>query len=205
MRFFALLIITSAAFAQTPATDAKAYVKYDQPVIVLNHVRVIDGTGAPAKEDQTLVISEGKIQSIAAAGGQTLQGAQVLDLTGDTVIPGLVGMHDHLYYPAPGWNIAMYPEHAWSFPRLYLAAGVTTIRTTGSVEPYTDLQLKKDIDAGQDARPKDARHRSVSRRSGRVHATDARVKGCGGFAANGELLDRGRCDEFQSLYEHHTR
>jgi len=63
-------------------------------------------------------------------------------------------MHDHLYYPAPGRNVAMYPEHAWSFPRLYLAAGVTTIRTTGSVEPYTDLELKKDTDEGKMPGPK---------------------------------------------------
>lgn len=154
MRRIAILLLASTAFAQAPVSDAKAYVKYDQPTIVLNHVRVIDGIGAPAKEDQTLVISGGKIQSIAAAGGQIPQGAQVLDLTGDSVMPGLVGMHDHLYYPAPARNLALYPEHAWSFPRLYLAAGVTTIRTTGSIEPYTDLQLKKDIDSGKMPGPK---------------------------------------------------
>ena len=154
MKIIAILLVASAAFAQAPATDAKAYVKYDQPVIVLNHVRVIDGTGAPAKDDQRVTIAGAKIQSIAAAGGETPQGAQVLDLTGDTVIPGLVGMHDHLYYPAPARNLAMYPEHAWSFPRLYLAGGVTTIRTTGSVEPYTDLELKKLIDSGKAPGPK---------------------------------------------------
>jgi len=154
MRPIALLLLTSAAFAQAPVSDAKAYVKYDQPTIVLNHVRVIDGTGAPAKDDQTVVISGGKIQSITAAGNQTPQGAQALDLTGDSVLPGLVGMHDHLYYPAPARNLALYPEHAWSFPRLYLAAGVTTIRTTGSVEPYTDLELKKQIDSGKMPGPK---------------------------------------------------
>lgn len=154
MRKIALLLIASAASAQTPATDAKAYVKFDQPTIVLNHVRVIDGTGAPAKADQMIVIANGKIQSIEAAGAQPPTGAQILDLSGDTVMPGIVGMHDHLYYPAPGRNIAMYPEHAWSFPRLYLAAGVTTIRTTGSVEPYTDLELKKDIDRGKMPGPK---------------------------------------------------
>ena len=145
MRFITSLLLASAAFAQTPATDAKAYVKYDQPVIVLNHVRVIDGTGAPGRDDQRVVIADGKIQSISTAGGQVTSGAQVLDLTGHSAMPGIVGMHDHIYYPAPGRNVAMYPEHAWSFPRLYLAGGVTSIRTTGSVEPYTDLQLKKDL------------------------------------------------------------
>ena len=155
MRLTLLMLLVSTALAQTPpATDAKAYVKYDQPTIVLNHVRVIDGTGAAAKEDQMVVLSGGKIQSIAAAGSRTPQGAQVLDLSGDSVMPGLVGMHDHMYYPAPGRNLPMYPEHAWSFPRLYLAAGVTTIRTTGSVEPYTDLELKKDIDSGKMPGPK---------------------------------------------------
>jgi imidazolonepropionase-like amidohydrolase len=41
-----------------------------------------------------------------------------------------------------------------SFPRLYLAAGVTTIRTTGSLEPYFDLELKKGIDQGKLVGPK---------------------------------------------------
>ena len=155
MRYPVVLIFSSiAVFAQAPATDAKAYVKYDQPTIVLNHVRVIDGTGAAAKENQTIVIANGKIQSISAVGGVTPPSAQVIDLQGESVIPGLVGMHDHMYYPAPGRNMALYPEHAWSFPRLYLAAGVTTVRTTGSVEPYTDLQIKKDIDVGKMPGPK---------------------------------------------------
>ena len=82
------------------------------------------------------------------------EGALTLDLTGHSVIPGLVGMHDHMYYPSPQGSLAMYPEHATSFPRLYLAGGVTTIRTTGSVEPYTDLELKHLIDAGQIVGPK---------------------------------------------------
>src|SRR5437868_2199239 len=61
-------------------------------------------------------------------------------------MPGLVGMHEHLFYPiAP----ASFAEMAYSFPRLYLAAGVTTIRTAGSIEPYTDLEIKRAIDAGK--------------------------------------------------------
>src|SRR5205807_6940045 len=112
------------------------------------------GTGAPAKEDQTVVISGGRIQRLGAASAQSEQDAKVLDLAGYSVIPGLVGMHDHMYYPAPARNLPMYPEHAWSFPRLYLAAGVTTIRTTGSIEPYTDLEIKKAIEAGKTPGPK---------------------------------------------------
>lgn len=163
-----MLLLCSAALAQTASTNANGYVKYDQPVIALNHVRVIDGTGSPAKDDQIVIISGGKIQSISKAGGTVPQGVQVLDLIGFSVIPGLVGMHDHIYYPAPGRNLPMYPEHAWSFPRLYLAGGVTTIRTTGSVETYTDLQLKKDIDAGKTPGPK-------------MHVTGPYLEGVGAY------------------------
>src|ERR1700734_1890774 len=162
MRFltlFGLLFIATAAIAQTQkAPDIVEFVSVDAPVVVLNHVRVIDGTGAPAKEDQAVVIANGKIQSIGpAASAQIPQGAQVMDRGGYTVIPGIVGMHDHLYYTdsiavqvaggrigEPGLFIAEIPYTA---PRLYLAAGVTTMRTTGSLEPYTDLKVKSRIDA----------------------------------------------------------
>ena len=55
--------------AQSPqlSNELKAFVKYDQPTIVLTHVRIIDGTGAAAKDDQNLLISNGKIQSITPA------------------------------------------------------------------------------------------------------------------------------------------
>ena len=135
------------------------------PVIVLNHVRVIDGTGAAAKENQSIVISDGKIQAVGSSGSVMIPAnAQQLDRTGYTVIPGLVGMHNHLYYTnsfsvqltkgeieEPGLAIVELP---FSAPRLYLAAGVTTMRTTGSLEPYTDIKVKERIDAGLMPGPK---------------------------------------------------
>ncbi|HWC64881.1 MAG TPA: amidohydrolase family protein, partial [Thermoanaerobaculia bacterium] len=54
----------------------------------------------------------------------------------------------------PAETGGMYQEHASSFPKLYLAGGVTSIRTTGSVEPYTDIELKRAIDAGEAVGPK---------------------------------------------------
>ncbi len=71
-----------------------------------------------------------------------------MDLANHTVIPGLVGMHEHLFYPS-GDGVAIYSEQAFSFPRLYLASGVTTARTGGSMEPVTDLRVKDMIDSGR--------------------------------------------------------
>jgi imidazolonepropionase-like amidohydrolase len=162
MRFlflFGLLFTTSGAVAQTQkAIDVADFVVADEPVIVLNHVRVVDGTGAAASEDQAVVVANGKIQSIGpATAAEIPQGAQLLDRAGYTVIPGIVGMHDHLYYAnsiavqVAGGRIAqpgqLTAEIPFTAPRLYLAAGVTTMRTTGSLEPYTDLKVKSRIDS----------------------------------------------------------
>ncbi len=162
-----LLVATGArAQQQRPAPPRRAlpqlaqeFISVDAPVIVLQHVRVIDGTGAAPMEDQTLVIENGKIRSMGSAADAPA-GAKVIDLTGSTVIPGLVGMHEHMFYPGatgvgriPGAP-EMYPEMAFSFPRLYLGAGVTTIRTAGSMEPYADLEIKNYIDHGVMPGPK---------------------------------------------------
>jgi imidazolonepropionase-like amidohydrolase len=128
------------------------FIRVNAPVVALAHVRVIDGTGDAPKDDETVVISGDKIQSIAASGSASVPaGTQILDLTGYTVIPGLVGMHEHMFYPSG--KVPIYNEMGFSFPRLYLAAGVTTMRTGGSVEPYTDLEIKSQIDSGRSPGP----------------------------------------------------
>jgi imidazolonepropionase-like amidohydrolase len=149
------LLLAGAAFAQGRfAPGVKPFVTVDAPVLALLHVRVIDGTGAEAREDQTIVIDHGKIGAMGPAASTPVPaGAQGLDLNGQTVIPGLVGMHEHLFYPS-GAGIPIYNEQAFSFPRLYLATGVTTARTAGSLEPYTDLNIKRLVDAGRMPGPK---------------------------------------------------
>ncbi|HYW48719.1 MAG TPA: amidohydrolase family protein [Bryobacteraceae bacterium] len=136
------------------APGVKPFLAVDAPVVALEHVRVIDGTGARPREDQTVVIDHGKIRAVGpAASTPAPAGSQALDLTGHTVIPGIVGMHEHMFYPSGG-GIPIYNEQAFSFPRLYLASGVTTARTGGSLEPYTDLSLERMIDAGRMPGPK---------------------------------------------------
>lgn len=153
----------------------KSFVTVDAPLTALVHVRVIDGTGAPAQADQTILIEGGMVREIGAAGSIAIpSNAHVLDLTGRSVIPGLVGMHDHLFYPTASGQApvegapALYGEMGFSFPRLYLAGGVTSIRTTGSLEPYTDLALKKMIDTGKIPGPK-------------IHVTGPYLEGLGSY------------------------
>lgn len=169
----AALIFSPSLPAQNPpklSFTVQRFVSVSAPVVALAHVRVIDGTGAAPLEDQTVIIRNGKIEAMGSAA-KTLppDGAKVLDLAGYTVIPGLVGMHDHLVYPS-GRAGGMYlvNEMAFSAPRLYLAGGVTTIRTTGSMDAYTDLELKKMIDRGEIPGPK-------------MHITGPYLEGVGTF------------------------
>ena len=150
----ALLMLSFTCFGQAPQTDRQQFIRVEAPVIALTNVRVIDGTGTAAREDQTIVIRDGKVNWVGPAADAKVDGdVKIVDLKGYTVLPGLVGMHDHMFFPMGG-SPPMYSNMGTSFPRLYLALGVTTIRTTGSVQPYLDLEIKKLIDGGRMIGPK---------------------------------------------------
>ena len=152
MRIFSLATLLAigsiAVIAQRPQlSDAtRAYVTVDAPTIALTNARVIDGTGAPARERQTILIQDGTIADIGDSGAIAVPaGATSIDLTGKSVMPGMVMLHEHLYYPTgPG----VYGQLGESFSRLYLAGGVTTMRTGGNVNGFMDLNLKRLIDRG---------------------------------------------------------
>jgi imidazolonepropionase-like amidohydrolase len=139
--------------AQRPSLslNVRQYVTVDTAVVVLTHVRVIDGTGAPARENQTLLIRDGNIAELGAAAAVPVPaGALVIDLTGKSVMPGLVMMHEHLYYPTgPG----VYGNLAESFTRLYLAGGVTAMRTGGNMNGFGELAIARAIDRGEKPGP----------------------------------------------------
>lgn len=172
MRIGIAVFLTFATFAnclaQTPQAERQQFIRTEAPLIALAHVRVIDGTGAAPLEDQTIVITDGKIKSISPSAAANIPAnAQTLDLKGYTVLPGLVGMHNHMFFPMGG-SPPMYSNMGSSFPRLYLALGVTTIRTTGSVAPFTDLEIKRLIDSGRMIGPK-------------MHVTAPYLEGRGSF------------------------
>jgi imidazolonepropionase-like amidohydrolase len=138
--------------AQTPApTDPIIAVR--APVVALTHARVIDGLGHAPLENQTVILRDGKIESIGP-DTKIPDGATVRDLAGKSLLPGLVMVHEHLFYSSLAGGPFHVNEMEFSFPRLYLAAGVTSARTTGSMEPYTDLEMKARIESSLSFGPK---------------------------------------------------
>lgn len=152
--FLVTIVLFGAIFAQGSGAERQQFIRTEAKIIALINVKVIDGTGAAPAENQTIVISGGKIQMIGPTAATTIPaGTETLDLKGYSVMPGLVGMHNHLFFPEGG-SPPMYSNMGITFPRLYLALGVTTIRTTGSVVPFADIEIKKLIDAGRMIGPK---------------------------------------------------
>lgn len=146
---FSMAII--ATFSTALIADDSDFIQYQQDQIAIKNVNVIDGTGSPLKRQQTVIISDGKIQALGkTANIKAPKGATVIDGQGKTLIPGLVMMHEHMFYPTGKAN---YTEMLYSFPRLYLAGGVTTARTAGTTAPYGDLALRDAINAGETIGP----------------------------------------------------
>jgi len=148
----ALVLTTTAAAQRAPIGAAiREFVAVDAPVVALTNARVIDGTGAPAREGQTVILRDGVIAAVGPASTTPAPaGAQVIDLADKSVIPGLVMLHEHLYYPTgPG----VYGQLGQSFVRLYLAGGVTTMRTGGNLNGFMDITLKRRVEAGEAAGP----------------------------------------------------
>ena len=133
------------------APGVRSYVKVDTSVLALTNVRVIDGTGAAAKEQQTIVVRDGVITALGNSATVAVPaGALVLDLDGKTVMPGMVMVHEHLFYPTgPG----VYGNVAESFSRLYLAGGVTSMRTGGNMNGFGELATARATNSGEKAGP----------------------------------------------------
>ena len=96
-----LLANISAMAVEQPTLSetVQPFIRVQSPTLVLTHVRVIDGTGKPAVADQNVTLDHGKIVRIEPATPVTASPeTSVLDLTGYSVMPGIVGLYNDLYY-----------------------------------------------------------------------------------------------------------
>ncbi len=105
--------------------------------LVLTHANVVDGVSATVIRDATILISNGRIQSIRP-GGAVPADVAVIDLGGRWVAPGLIDAHTHISTLANA--------------RRALHSGVTTVRSA-SVPAYQDVEMREMARAGQIAAP----------------------------------------------------
>ncbi|KQV86433.1 amidohydrolase family protein [Pelomonas sp. Root1237] len=143
------LSLALQAFAQAPPVpgDTERYTLFNAPVTLLRNAQLFDGTGGAPREHMSVLIRDGRIADVRPdAELKTPAGALVKDLAGGALMPGFVLLHEHLFYPTERGSYGAFFQ---SFPLLYLAGGVTTMRTAGSMSPYADLNTWKDIRDGK--------------------------------------------------------
>src|SRR5437660_11612487 len=129
---------------KTPETDAprrtvvKPGPRGPEGTLVLRNGRIFDGTGALAREG-TLVIERNKVVKILPPGSTDWpKDAHVVDVSGKTVLPGLIDLHTHLTYPlnqediGVAMNDADATLRAVEKLRYFIESGITSVRHVGA-------------------------------------------------------------------------
>lgn len=146
-----LLSFSILSFGQktntAPPDPLKNSLNSDLRTIAFTNAFVVDGTGNPGKQSQTIIIENGIFKSVGnRAEVEIPEKATIFNLQGKTVIPGIIGMHNHLHIPG-------FPDVGAVAAKLYLASGVTTIQTCGAAAPHKELDLSKQIARGNATGP----------------------------------------------------
>lgn len=117
-------------------------------ILVLRGGRIFDGTGAAAHEG-TLVIERNKISKILPASSPDWpKNAEVVDVAGKTILPGLIDLHTHLTYPLTEGDVLHAPSEADATLRAveklryFIESGITSVRDVGSQGDVT-FRLKE--------------------------------------------------------------
>jgi imidazolonepropionase-like amidohydrolase len=117
----------------------------------LADARVFDGTGGPVRERACVLVEDGRIAAIAAAGEAPPEGARVIELGGRTLMPGLIDAHQHATAGSKTWAKSANEagtESIWPGARAHVVAqvlrellrmGITTFRDVGG---YDDLLVE---------------------------------------------------------------
>ncbi len=163
MRIFSRIIFLLAILAannqsiqaQSFAPAVKQFIEVQDSVVAIKNVKIIDGTGKASLSNQDIVFIKNRIQAIGSSGKINIPtNAKIIDGTGKTIIPGLIMLHEHLFYAKPFEGDYKAVHMTYTFPKMYLAGGVTTMRTAGSIEANADLNIKNLILKGKMVGPK---------------------------------------------------
>ena len=145
-----LVAVVQVSYGQTLSKQVMDYVAVKDSIVLIKNVTLIDGTGGEVKTNQDIIIAKDRIVAIGQSDAiDILAGASVIDGTGKTVIPGLIMMHEHLFHAKPFYGSFKIVQMPHTFPQMYLAGGVTTMRTAGGFEANSDLNIKNLIDTGR--------------------------------------------------------
>ncbi|MGB4847158.1 MAG: amidohydrolase family protein [Saprospiraceae bacterium] len=152
-----LLLLTNAklVLSQNFSDHVKPFITLREPIFAITNVSLVDGTGAAPKDSMTVIVKNGMISFVGPSAKISItKETYLINGTGKTLIPGFVMLHEHMFYTKPFESEFNIVNMTNTFPRMYLAGGVTTIRTGGSVSPFTDLNIKKLIKEGKMIGPK---------------------------------------------------
>lgn len=145
-----LVAVVQVSYEQTLSKQVTDYVAVKDSIVFIKNVTLIDGTGGEVKTNQDIILAKDRIVAIGQSNTFDIpEGASVIDGTGKTVIPGLIMMHEHLFHAKPFFGIFKIIQMANTFPQMYLAGGVTTMRTAGGFEVNSDLNIKNLIESGK--------------------------------------------------------
>lgn len=145
-----LIMASNVSFSQQFSKDVTEFISHNSPVTAITQVILIDGTGKVVQKNQDVVIEKGKIIDIGNHGMVKIpNNALVINGLGKTLIPGLIMLHEHLFYGKPYKGHYKLVAMPYTFPKMYLAGGVTTIRTAAAIEANTDINIKNQIDKGE--------------------------------------------------------
>lgn len=145
-----LLIIHQISFGQELSKQVTDFIEVQDSIVVIKNVTLIDGTGGTVKYNQDILLRNNRISAIGTVANINFPAnVRIIDATGKTVIPGLIMMHEHLFHAKPFFGMYKAVHMTNTFPQLYLAGGLTTMRTAGSIEANTDLNIKSLIDQGK--------------------------------------------------------
>ena len=144
----ACLLVAKTCIAQIQLSDyVKSYLAFEDRKFALIEVKLIDGTGNQSKAGQTILINNGIIEEVGPSTSIVIpNGYERIALNGMTVIPGIIGTHNHMRLPQGAM--------LFTSPRLYLASGVTAIQTCGTGNPNEELALGKAISEGSEVGPR---------------------------------------------------